>query len=184
MLTRTEHSWPDGVDPPVPYSVQCSECGYVLGPNQSPRPLCPGDPDERSTLDRSTGSLKRSTPLRDVSPDRARKRAQIGAYGPYHRWISRRQPCLLSGYDFTNGCRGDVVGHHVKTVGSGHGDFIRTNDGRLVGNEVPFCMKHHRMVERNGRTTFEQEFNLDLRHWAELYAEQWDGQPYDSYDPE
>lgn len=175
---RREHNWPEGEDPPVPYFIECRDCHFELGPMEEPLPLCPGPRSGREapSLGRTQG-LKRRTPLRDVSPDRDRKRRQRGVYGPFHDWTSR-QACILSSYDPSDGCSGEVVGHHVLSVGSGHGDFREANDGTLRGNEVPLCVRHHEMVHRMGRRSFEQEFGIDLLVVAEQMGRQWDGDPY------
>ena len=58
------------------------------------------------------------------------------------------QACLVC-----DRCYGDVVAHHVKTVGSGGSDYGAT----------PLCGNHHEEIHRIGRDTFQQKYNLDFR---------------------
>lgn len=48
---------------------------------------------------------------------------------------------------------------HVKTRGACHGAWRVLPDGRLVGNLVPLCERHHREQHARGIVSFEQAVN-------------------------
>lgn len=57
------------------------------------------------------------------------------------------KPCVI-GFK----CSGHVVGHHIKTRGSGGGDE--------KSNIMCLCFKHHEEIHRIGHKTFFRKYNL------------------------
>lgn len=142
-LTRSrEHDFPDG-----PRPKDCRRCGFTLRPGQEKRDLCSGLNQRSSVLQRSGGSLQRSSSLSAVADGGRRNREdhETGVrhtYGPYWRWAFT-SPCCVCGR--VDGAPAD----HWKTVGAG---------GRDPGNCLPVCTDHNDRHEL-GRQT-----------WAEIYG--------------
>lgn len=154
-LSRTPHDWPEGVDPPVPRPVTCQTCGFELGPNVEPKPMCPGSREK--TLNRRVG-LKRSRGLNPVNRERRKRRRVDGdtgvkhTYGSYHRWIQTR-PCWIRHHP-DHDCGGGGSGHHVRHVGNG---------GKDPANEVPLCEPAHQELHRIGKGTWEGRYDVSLQ---------------------
>lgn len=64
----------------------------------------------------------------------------------YRKYIEK-QPCMV-GID----CLGDVISHHIETVGSGGSDYSCIN----------LCMKHHNEIHAMGKDTFQRKYNIDF----------------------
>lgn len=97
----------------------------------------------------------RLQPRRKAFGERAEHHIEhYGALGQ----IARSMPCLVVGCQ-----RRRVEIAHVKSRGAGHGAWIVTENGRLVGNLVPLCMEHHREQHTRGVETFTAEHELHVR---------------------
>ena len=81
---------------------------------------------------------------------------------PYRDFI-RSLGCVVGGKD----CFGDILAHHVKTKGAGHGDEY---------NLVPLCFSHHTWnngVHAIGKIRFEEKYSLNLEDLAVKLYEHW-----------
>lgn len=147
-LDRSEHTWPDGVEPPVSYPVRCEVCDFLLPADTEPLPLCPGPKEERSRLERSR-------PPRSVSPDRDRKRSSsvtgetLVMIPELVEWM-HGEPCFLEGFK-GHACetRPDREGMevcHLENRGRGHGDWIVV-DGEVLLNVAAGCALAHDLLD-------------------------------------
>jgi len=100
------------------------------------------------------------TPIKRYGARRKKRDKDGLVYGWFHVWI-RKYPCMIGVK-----CQGDVVGHHVKSVGAG---------GQDLGNEVALCWHHHGQVHRMGRPRFEAQYGVDLDREAKKYLMVWEG---------
>jgi len=161
---RSPHTWPEGVDPPVPYPIECEVCGFRLPSDTEPLPLCRGDLEERSRLGRSELSrkspIRRKSALRPVSPTNSGREHQIDR--AYRRFVRRR-------YCAGCGALGPSEAHHVRSWGSGHGDWL--DDG--TGNLAPLCRGCHDLFHRRGRESFAELTGVDLEHEAKRIGERY-----------
>lgn len=107
----------------------------------------------------NTASRLKRTSLRQVNPERQKKRQEAGlVYGPYHRWIGTLA-CLVKNW----ACYSTMRGHHVKSIGAG---------GQDHGNEVPLCDFHHLFeLPSMGRKAFEEKHGVDLAAEADQLKE-------------
>lgn len=110
-------------------------------------------------------AIIRKTPIRKQNRKRMKKRADEGlVYGPYHDWIGK-QACILASL---HSCGRVVVGHHLKSVGSGGVDR---------GNEVPMCTQAHlfgpRAIHTIGPVLFEECWKVNLTELAAHYETRW-----------
>ena len=108
-----------------------------------------------------------SKPMKKENRRRKKGRKDEGAvYGEYHDWIATH-PCILRAL---HSCEGVVVGHHLKSVGSG---------GEDAGNEVPMCEAAHTKGPHaihgpnSGPRTFEKYWGVDLEALAKKYHMKW-----------
>jgi len=100
------------------------------------------------------------TPIKRYGARRKKRDNDGLVYGWFHIWV-RRFPCMIGVY-----CQGDVVGHHVKSVGAG---------GQDLGNECPLCAAHHREIHDKGKTAFEFKYSVDMNKEARKYLMVWEG---------
>lgn len=108
--------------------------------------------------------------MRRVNWKRRKKRQDEGlVYGPYHQWIATK-PCILSGVR-EHKCIGDVVGHHIRSVGAGGQDY---------GNEIPVCALAHLSIETLGRLTFCRRWCVSVTAEVKALKQEWD----DNADPD
>lgn len=186
---KREHDWPEDADPPVPYPIRCQVCGFRLPSGDDPLPLCPGDPDERS-------GLQRKQRLRDVSPDKDRKRSssvtgETLVFGPICDW-ARGRDCWFAdradhSCEFYPGRR-YVEPAHVMSRGGGGRDWrfaVIDGDQRLVSNVVPLCPLLHDLLDGDvgggGREDFERRFDCDLDEICLVIAEESGVEPPEHY---
>jgi hypothetical protein len=114
------------------------------------RPPIP-KPEPREKAPRT--SLDRRGPIKAIPHKRRRRKADrrkvIGVYGDYHSFVSSL-PCVLRG---KHRCIGRVVGHHLKTVGSGGVDYA---------NEIPCCVQAHAEMH-SSEVKVSEMYNINLR---------------------
>ena len=94
---------------------------------------------------------------------RARREAEGRVYSEHHEWIAT-QPCVLAGLQ-GHKCMGIVVGHHLKTVGSG---------GEDRNNQVPVCESAHSLFHDKPLSEVCRQFHKDFKSIACIYTEQFD----------
>ena len=113
-----------------------------------------GEPSGWSDGLKRSGQMKR-TRLRQVSPDRERKRADRGVFGELCDYV-RGRTCV------GRNCHQPGEPHHVRSRGAGFGDWLPNGDG----NVVPLCRREHNRLHAQGRETFKANEGLDLAHEA------------------
>src|SRR5208282_2993786 len=70
----------------------------------------------------------------------------------YLAWV-RERDCVICGTPYCDP-------NHINKAGTKSGGMgLKTSDYRTV----PFCRKHHTEYHTMGRTTFENNYNIDLR---------------------
>lgn len=154
LTVDTSHDWErDG------RYVECSNRGCTA------REFSPdGEPDvgyacegglAKSEIERGSGPAPYST------TNSGREHQKDEAFRAYVRNL----PCLVCGEP----PQSDP--HHVKTWGSGHGDFLE--DG--TGNLAPLCRAHHRELDSpgSGPETFAREHDVDLAAEAERIGDRY-----------
>lgn len=111
----------------------------------------------RAWQDRSRTELDRGKPVKKVNAKRKAKRvADDHTYGSFYRYVCSL-PCAVGGEG--DECLGDVVGHHLRSVGAG---------GRDAGNLSPLCVRHHRMIHDMGPKRFDDRFFNDIKLHADI----------------
>lgn len=78
-----------------------------------------------------------------MKPQPKQKREVDKAYRKY----IEEQSCLI-GFD----CLGNIISHHIETVGSGGSDYSCIN----------LCMKHHNEIHATGKATFQKVHNINF----------------------
>lgn len=174
------HRWED--DPDEVRPVDCTVCGFTLGPGMDEEELCPGPAEERSGLSRGkplerSGSGLTPSPLRARGKRREeRRRSSVTGeklqMGPACDWVRRRR-CVLSGRVSLDGrrheCTGPVQACHLRPRGRGYGDWV-VEDGEVLLAVLPGCPWAHDRIDgrvpgHGGRTEFEETWGVDL--WDE-----------------
>jgi len=146
---KRPHTWPEGVDPPVGYPLECSACGFRLPSDAPPKPLCPGG---------RTGQSDGLSPVSDTNSGRSHQRDEA------LRDYVRRLPCAVCG----DGPPSDLA--HVKSWEAGNGDWIEV-DGDHVCNLVPMDRACHRLQHQKGIETFGGMTGIDLAAEARATGE-------------
>ena len=146
LKTKQEHDWMPRLVSGIRHWI-CARCNSLWIAGEPPLEGCTG--------------LKK-VPLNPVNPERTKRMrtdAETGeqhTYGPYHRWIVEKCPCLVT---FTTH---NTVGHHLTTVKSG---------GRDYGNEIPLDYILHVELHDIGEERFCEKYSLPpLRYAAERLA--------------
>jgi hypothetical protein len=117
--------------------------------------------------------LKRSR-LAKVSPKRKEKREKRGVYLALHKF-AKSYPCIAVGHD-NHECELPIDGHHVRTVGSGYGDWLppdEQSDGCAVGNVAAVCRGLHMELDApfSGPRTVEVKYGICFADYARQIGE-------------
>jgi len=149
---RSLHTWPDDAEPPVPYPIECEDCGFRLPSDTEPLPLCPGRREGRARLSRSSPPRRRAR-LKAVSDERDRKRSSSVTgeklvFGAVCGWIrdQHHRRCFLE-QDHRHRCvsypgRSAVESCHLDRRARGGRDWS-VIDGEVSLRVVPGCPAAH-----------------------------------------
>jgi len=142
---------------------ECLRCGRLQygqeGGREPPPPhLCSG--------------MKRSR-IKKVSPRKKEKREKRQVYLELHAF-AKEYPCIAI-LSVGHVCEEPIDGHHVRTVGSGYGDWLspRVTGGEAVGNVAAVCRGLHRELDdlNSGPKTVEAKYGIDLAAYAKSIGE-------------
>ena len=112
--------------------------------------------------------------LRKVSPKRKEKQQKRGVYLDLHK-SAKNYPCIAFGHT-KHECELPIDGHHVKTVGSGYGDWLppdEDSDGCAVGNVAAACRGLHMELDApfSGPRTVEVKYGICFADYARQIGE-------------
>lgn len=136
---------------------ECQDCGRELAPGVDALPLCPGPPEERSTLQRGSGP----SPVSDRKTEKRSSSVtgELLVFGPVCDWL-RIQSCYLTAQvgsvhtcQKRPGRRELIEVCHLKSRGMGGArhDWILVN-GVVRLNAIPGCMVGHDALDNHRGT--------------------------------
>jgi len=107
--------------------------------------------------------------LKKVSPKKKEKREKRGVYLDLHKF-AKDYACIAHG-TYGHECIEPIDGHHVRSVGSGYGDWLPPDDdsdGCAVGNVAAVCRGLHMELDAplSGPKTVEDKYNIDFAAYA------------------